>query len=255
MCLILLAYKQHPDYPVILAANRDELFTRPTAKADFWDEYPAILAGRDLRQNGTWLGVDRRGRLAAVTNYRQPPLAKKDLVSRGLLVRDFLLANDSADHYVSSIKDKLDRYDGFNLFVGDLGGISVLSSHQKKTYRLEAGVHGISNGELDAAWPKVVKGKQALSAELDTGKAVDPENLLRFLTDSAIPDDNALPQTGVGLNLERRLAPVFVSGDDYGTRSSTVLIIDKKGLLSFTERSYDVDGNAQSTVHYEFQIG
>lgn len=254
MCLILLAYKQHPDYPIILAANRDEFFARPTAKADFWDESPFILAGRDLEQSGTWLGIDRRGRLAAVTNYRQAPLLKKGLVSRGLLVRDFLLANDSAERYVSTIKDKLDQYDGFNLFVGDQDGISVLSSHQKKTYQLEVGVHGISNGELDSAWPKVQKGKQALSAELHSGKAVDPENLLRFLTDSTIPDDNTLPQTGVGLDLERRLAPVFVSGEGYGTRSSTVLIIDKDGLLSFTERSYDADGNAQATVRYEFQI-
>lgn len=254
MCLILLAYKQHPDYPIILAANRDEFFARPTAKADFWDESPFILAGRDLEQSGTWLGIDRRGRLAAVTNYRQAPLLKKSLVSRGLLVRDFLLANDSAERYVSTIKDKLDRYDGFNLFVGDQDGISVLSSHQKKTYQLEVGVHGISNGELDSAWPKVQKGKAGMQDILWTDKKIDTDRLFELLIDKTVPNDELLPDTGIGIERERRLSPIFVSGEGYGTRSSTILIINSKGDVNFIERSFDQEGTLIEEKYFEFSI-
>ena len=251
MCLILIAYQQHPDYPLIIAANRDEFFQRPTCPAEFWEDYPDILAGRDLEKGGTWLGINKSGCMAAVTNYREPSAEKSGLLSRGSLVKDYLQGDLSAKVYLNGLTDRRDHYDGFNLFAGDKEGLWFISSYMKTPRVLQPGVHGIGNGELDTPWPKVVLGTKVLSDLLEKDTELEPEALFSLLADRTIPDDIQLPDTGVGTQLERMLAPIFVSGGHYGTRSSTVLLCHVSGQINFTERCFDVAGQQGKTRSFE----
>jgi uncharacterized protein with NRDE domain len=164
MCLILFAYQRHPRYRLILAANRDEFYARPTAPLGFWADHPQVLAGRDLEQKGTWLGVTRGGRLAAITNYRDPQAIKPNAPSRGHLVSDFLKGSIPPLDYLQDISASAARYSGFNLLVGDPSGLFYFSNHGAVMCRLAPGLYGLSNGLLDIPWPKVDQGKQALAA-------------------------------------------------------------------------------------------
>ncbi|MFQ5659194.1 MAG: NRDE family protein [Gammaproteobacteria bacterium] len=254
MCLILIAYRHRPEYPLLVAANRDEFFERPTQTAQFWTDCPSVLAGRDLRHGGTWLGVDRAGRFAAVANYREPSEADAGAVSRGLLVSNFLVGDMAPDPYLSVVSAASDRYDGFNLFVGDQTALYFYSSYLQKPLQLEPGIHGISNGDLDSPWPKLIKGKEGLRKQLRVDGEVDAEQLFKLLADRTVPTDASLPDSGVGIEWERKLAPIFVNGNGYGTRSSTLLICDRHGRVNFTERNFDQVGNRTGDVHYSFSI-
>jgi len=237
-----------------MAANRDEFYDRPTQAAQFWQDVPTILAGRDLKHKGTWLGIDRRGRLAAVTNYREPSENKSNVISRGQLVSNFLLADDLPESYLTTVLENKNNYDGFNLFVGDHQSLYFLNSYSDQPLALQAGIHGISNGELNSSWPKVVTGKQQLHKLLNDNQEIDQEAIFKFLTDKTVPDDDLLPDTGIGLEWERRLAPLFISGGEYGTRSSSILIISEDGRVKFAERNYEREGKPEQTIQYEFPI-
>lgn len=254
MCLVLIAYKTHPDYPLIMAANRDEFYQRPARSACFWDDHPHILGGRDLKLGGTWLAVDRRGRVAAVTNYREPSEPQENLRSRGFLVTDYLFGEAAPYDYLSNLSEHVSEYDGFNLFAGDAASLYFYSSYLKQPLQMQPGIHGISNGDLDYPWPKVNRGKSALAELVDNGDTLEAEALFNILLDREVPDDKQLPDTGVGLKLERMLAPIFVTGGDYGTRSSTVLLVDADSTVYFSERTFDADGNRQDVVEFNFQI-
>lgn len=254
MCLILIAYKTHPEYPLIIAANRDEFYQRPAQSAGYWEDHPQILGGRDLKCGGTWLAVDRRGRMAAVTNYREPSEQKQNLRSRGFLVTDYLCGTDSARAYLNSLVQHVTEYDGFNIFAGDISALYFYGSYLQQPLRMQPGLHGVSNGDLDYPWPKVSRGKQALAEILAANDVIDPETLFTVLSDREVPDDELLPDTGIGIELERMLAPIFVSGGEYGTRSSTVLIMDTGRRVYFSERNFDAGGNPQQTAAYEFEI-
>ncbi len=238
MCLILFAHDIDPQYRLLLAANRDEFYERPTAPLAAWDGQPAIFAGRDLKGGGTWLGITRSGRMAAVTNYRNPRLLLPDAPSRGFLVRDFLAGSEPAERYLERIAAEADRYNGFNLIVGDSSGLWYLSNQGAPVRRLEPGIYGLSNHLLDTDWPKVQKGKAALQQLIQDGLAGRIEPALALLADRTPAADDALPDTGVGLQWERVLSPIFIISETYGTRSSSVLQVSRSGEVTFVERSF-----------------
>jgi uncharacterized protein with NRDE domain len=241
MCLILLAHRAHPDYPLVLAANRDEFYERPTAPAAFWDDASHVLAGRDLEAGGSWLGVTRSGRWAALTNYRDPSIARTGRPSRGALVGDFLRGDAAPADYLAAVAADAERYDGFNLLVGDLTSAYYLGNRvpgdDAAPRSLEPGLYGLSNHLLDTPWPKVARGRRLLGELLATGKPTAGA-LLEILYDTEIAPANALPDTGVGAEWERVLSASFIVTPTYGTRASTALVIDDARRATFVERTF-----------------
>jgi len=238
MCLIVFAYDVHPAYRLILAANRDEFYERPSASADVWEDHPAVLAGRDLRDGGTWLGVTRQGKFAAVTNYRDPSSLKSEAPSRGLLVSRYLTGNVSPGDYLRDVARSAERYNGFNLLVGDNREIRIFSNRGANR-RLKPGVYGLSNRLLNSPWPKVVRAKKMLKAALDLEGSRLEKALFALLADRLVPPESRLPDTGVGLEWEKILSPIFIESPVYGTRSSTVLLVGKNGRIRFVEKNFD----------------
>jgi len=257
MCLILFSYKLHAKYRLILAANRDEFYNRPTASLDYWSDHPDVLAGRDLKGNGTWLGINRSGRLAAITNYREPAAHMKNVPSRGILIRDFLTGNASPKHYLKAVSNKSKAYNGFNLIAGDRSGFYYYSNRATRIRQLQPGLYGISNHLIDTAWPKIQKGKGLLKGQLNGLEKIDIKKIWEILADRSLPADKALPDTGVGLEWERILAPLFISSPDYGTRSSSIVLMEYSGQITFMERTYLNAANAAGdgeTVTYSFKV-
>lgn len=256
MCLILFAYQTESNYPFIVAANRDEYYLRPTAPASFWKDNPDILAGRDLKKMGTWMGVNRKGSFAAVTNYRDISNLKQDAQSRGELVSNFLANSSEPEQYLKKIKRIKDKYNGFNLLTGNLEKLFYYSNIEDKIIRLDPGIYGLSNAFLNTPWPKVLKGKQMLKEVLNSASVdVLVEKLFLILADAEPFADELLPDTGVGMEMERTLSPLFISSANYGTRSSTVIIIDHEGTVTFKERTFHKRSTSQwQEVAYKFQI-
>lgn len=254
MCLILIACKSHPAYKLILAANRDEYYDRPTAPVAFWDNAPVVLAGRDLRAQGTWLGITIKGKIAAITNYRDPASNTPHAPSRGKLVSNYLSGQQSPADYLDELKPTAGHYNGFNLIVGEKDRLYWYSNRGNMIRNLRPGVYGLSNHLLNTAWPKVIRGKEALKKLLLDEKDPDPDALFDILADREIPDDESLPDTGVGLEWERMLSPIFITSPTYGTRSSTVLLIDIKDHVTFIERTFNSDPCRSSTIKHEFLI-
>jgi len=238
MCLILIALHHHRQYPLIIAANRDEFYRRPTAPLAFWNDHPEILAGRDLLGAGTWLGVTRSGRIAAVTNYRDPTNDKPNSISRGLLVSHFLMGSQSPENYVNRIIGAGDLYNGFNLIIGDINELWWFSNVNSAFLKLDPGIHGISNHLLDTPWPKLERAKGELQDIIVRSPEINPEEIFNMLADTAYPPENQLPNTGVGADWERVLSPIFVASDVYGTRSSSIILYHRSGLLQFIERTF-----------------
>jgi len=257
MCLILFSYRMHKDFRLILAANRDEFYNRPTAPLDYWSEHPGVLAGQDLKGNGTWLGVTRDGRIAAVTNYRDPSANMQNAPSRGILVRNYLTGSLAPCHYLKTISKIGHTYNGFNLIAGDPSDLYYYSNRTAGIRRLKAGFYGISNHLLDTAWPKVSKGKAHLRAQLTGKEEIETAKIWKFLADRTPALDTELPDTGVGLQWERILSPVFITSQDYGTRSSTIVLIEKSGRVNIMERTFLNSGNEikqGETRQFSFKI-
>lgn len=250
MCLILLAWQAHPDYPLVVAANRDEFFSRRTAAADFWEDAPNVLAGRDLEAGGTWLGVTRNGRFAALTNYRDPAQNRMGAPSRGELTRRFLAGRQSAEDYLQELESCADRYNGFNLIFGDLDGLWCFSNCGEGEQALVPGMYGLSNHLLDTPWPKVARGKSALNGALQALPNEAP--LFALLRDDSIAPDDALPRTGVSLEWERLLSAAFVRSPQYGTRSATVLLRDRSGWVRFIEQGFLPDASPGERREFAF---
>lgn len=254
MCLLCIAYNAHPHYRLVLAANRDEFYDRPTKPAAFWEETPDLLAGRDLKAGGTWLGITRTGKIAAITNYRQPSLEKIQAPSRGKLVSDFLQGNKDVDDYLAYLTVNGNRYNGHNLIFGDKKRLCWYSNRGGKIDNLSPGLYGLSNHLLDTPWPKVVRIKEAMKRLLSGRDVIDPEEIFSILRDRRPSDDMSLPDTGIGLERERVLSPVFIVSPGYGTRSSTVVSIDREDRVFLAERTYNEDPDHATTVTYEFRI-
>lgn len=249
MCLILLAWKVDEQFPLVLAANRDEFYDRPSQPAAFWPDQPDLLAGRDLKEGGSWLGITRDGRLAGLTNFRDPASLKAGAPSRGRLVLDYLRGRQKAEAYLDQI-GPAHGYNGFNLLLGDCDGLFCFSNRGGRQ-RIEPGIHGLSNHLLDTPWPKVVRGKAALGALLE--EKWTPEAVLAILADRSRPADEALPDTGIGLTWERILSPCFIESPVYGTRSSTVLTMDRAGEVTFVERVFN-GGAPALTARFSFHL-
>jgi len=246
MCLILFAYRMHREYPLILAANRDEFYGRPARPLSYWKEAPHVLAGRDLRGRGTWLGVTRRGKIAALTNYRDPASRLDRAPSRGMLVADFLSGAETVESYFDALAGKKDRYNGFNLVAGHVGRLLYYSNRKGKIRELGPGLYGLSNHLLDTAWPKLEKGKADFGDLIRDGVKLNPDPFFEILADRSRSSDSRLPNTGVGKKWERRLSPVFIAGRIYGTRNSSVIFIKNNGAVTFLERNFDLSGPAQT---------
>jgi len=246
MCLIFAAWQHHPGYRLVVAANRDEYLDRPTAPAEAWEDAPWVVAGRDLRAGGTWLGVARGGRFSALTSHRGRGALVGDAPSRGHLVGDFLRSADtpSPQAYVQSVAARADRYNGFNLLVGDHEALVWYSNRAAAPRTLAPGVYGLSNDLLDTPWPKVVRGKAAFTRLLERDP-IDVEAMFALLTDRTPAADPDLPDTGIGLPRERALSPLFIRAGDYGTLSSTVVLIDHDGGITLHERTHPTSGTAE----------
>jgi uncharacterized protein with NRDE domain len=256
MCLILIAHRADPRYPLVVAANRDEFFARPTTPADYWSDAPQVLGGRDLEKGGTWLGVTTDGRWAAVTNFRDGVSPDPGTRSRGRLVAGYLHGSVGAQDYLASIEPHAREYNGFNLLAGDGAGVHYLSNRENSSMMLSPGVYGLSNQFLDSPWPKVERGKLALREALAIAARPDKfiETMLAALSDHSIAEDSTLPNTGVSRDWEKVLSAAFIGAPGYGTRASTVLLMDHDGEVHFRERSFGERGELIEDRRYRFAI-
>lgn len=254
MCLILFAYRVHPDYPLVLAANRDEFHARPSLDAGYWQpsNAPRILAGRDKLAGGTWLGITESGRFAAVTNIRNPSQASIRPRSRGELPTAFLGGRESALSYCQQVVARAEDYVGFNLLVNDGQQMCYMNNFDSTVQELRPGIYGLSNARLDSNWPKIEDGKRRLAALLESQR-LSTDQLLAIMADREIASDERLPDTGVPIAMERRLSATFILDKElnYGTRCSTALLFDSHGGFRFSERNFDSSGEMTSHHHYE----
>jgi uncharacterized protein with NRDE domain len=255
MCLVVLAWNAHPRYRLVVAANRDEFHDRPSAALGWWSDVPPILAGRDLRGGGTWMGVSRTGRVGVVTNYRDLEAAPSPgAPSRGGLVVQYLAGTTAPAEYVESLHAAAGRYAGFNLLVGDLQNLHYLSNRDGGPARpLEPGIHGVSNHLLDSPWPKLLRTREGFE-ELLTRDTLEPGRLFTLLGDRAPADDVELPDTGLPPDWERALSAPFVVHGQYGTRSSTLLFVDRAGHVELYERRFDAAGVLTGATRMAFAL-
>ncbi|MCK6616590.1 MAG: NRDE family protein [Cyclobacteriaceae bacterium] len=253
MCLIFISLNNHPRYKLILAGNRDEFYKRKTAAAHFWEDHPHIVGGRDLEANGTWLAMSTKGKLSMVTNYRDLKNLKPVAPSRGELVSEYLVNGDKPDNYLNAVAQKAGAYNGFNLLVGYPDALYYYSNYKRTIQKLTKGVHGLSNHLLDTPWPKVKRGKEKFSQAI-ADQEVDPEDLFRLLYDEERAPDSELPDTGIGLERERILSSMFIKSPDYGSRCSTVILVEHNNRVLFTERVYNTNTFDYQDAVFEFTI-
>lgn len=240
MCTILFAWQQDPKQPFLAAANRDEFHQRPTQEAHWHND---IFSGIDLRAGGTWLGIHRNGRFAAVTNFREPALTGGEK-SRGDLAMNFLAGELSPKDFCHQLSATQMAYGPFNLLVSDSQELWYMSNRGAAPQKLTPGVYGLSNGLINDPWPKVQWGKTALQKNLNASD----EALLTLLTNSTQPSDEALPNTGVGIEMERMVAPLFIRAGEYGTRSSAVVRLNSSGNWQMVEQNWDQEGKASGPI-------
>jgi uncharacterized protein with NRDE domain len=252
MCLILIAWRTDLSFPCVIAANRDELHSRPTAAAHWWPSQPPILAGKDLMAGGTWLGITRTGRFAALTNYRDPEQRRVEPPSRGALVTSILESSGTIEQNLDYLREAGPAYSGFNLMFSDGERLAVFESVVGAGRELKPGLYGLSNHLLDTPWPKVRAAKSRLSEALsgleNTGAA------LALLRDEAIAPDDELPRTGVSLEWERLLSSAFIRSPDYGTRCSTLVRIDQRRRAWFDEWTWDARGLPAGSANFQFEL-
>ena len=235
MCLIVFSWKLVPQCPLLLAANRDEFFDRPAQPAEWWNEHPNVYAGRDLKAGGTWLGIDRNGRFAGITNIRNAHAPALEKRSRGELVANFLRGRLDAAAYLEQVRATGHEYNGFNLIFGDEHAMYWISNDDPSSFRaLEPGIYGLSNGSLDTPWPKIVRAKAQFASLLCQGAPDDA--YFEMLADTTRAADSRLPDTGVSLEWERLLSPICIESDHYGTRASTLVRVLNGGHAELRER-------------------
>jgi uncharacterized protein with NRDE domain len=251
MCLILFAYRQHVDYPLVVIANRDEYYARPTREAHWWDDAD-IFAGRDLEAGGTWLGINHQGHFAAVTNVREPGGMSPGKISRGELTRNYLSTTQPAEAYLQQLSAHDQDYAGFNLMLADQRGMWFYSNRDHGIRHIQPGIYGISNGGFDESWPKLSSGKTELKTLLAGG--IDSAQLMEILTDHETAEDHELPTTGVSLDIERLLSSRFIRSPEYGTRACSVVTIDARQRVSFSEQNFADAQHSGELVHEIFQI-
>jgi uncharacterized protein with NRDE domain len=253
MCLVVFAHNSHPNYQFIFAANRDEFYDRPTEQADFWKDQPELLAGKDLKAGGTWMGITKSGKFAAITNYRGLSNIKEDAPTRGLLVTDFLQGTLGPENYYDQVKNNLSDYNDFNLILGNINNLYYFSTHTEGLKKLESGVHGLSNAVLNTPWPKVEKSKKHF-LKLLKNKEMHAWELLSLLSDTLEAKEKDLPDTGVGIEWEKVLSSIFIQSPKYGTRCSTAVLIDNDNNVRLAEKTFFGNLGAFSNKDYNFTI-
>ena len=253
MCLIFLALNHHPRYKLVVAANRDEFYQRKTAPASYWQDHPHILAGRDLEASGTWLGVTRHGKISLLTNFRDPKNIRPDAPTRGKLVSDFLQNGQHAEEYLTLLEPGAHRYNGFNLMAGTADELWYFSNYGTGKQKLAHGFFGLSNHLLDTPWPKVVRGKDKIG-QLLTQVTLEPAELFHAMYDEGRAADGELPDTGIGLERERALSSMFIKTSNYGSRCSTVVLVDHDNEVTFAERVYDLRTFAYTDRVFRFKV-
>ena len=249
MCLVVFAWQAHPEYKLILAANRDEFHGRPSQEAHWWPDSPEVLAGRDLQAGGTWLAIAKSGRFATVTNYREQQQARGGLRSRGEIATKFVSGSDDAMTYVSSMA--ADHYAGVSVLVADSDTICYTSNRGDDPVSLAPGVYGLSNASLDTPWSKLLRTKEALTTLIDSDN-VNSTELLRLLADKT-PAPSAEVENGeLPFNLARALTAPFIVSESYGTRCSTTLLYSNDERIEFCERRFDPGGGASGDSNFSF---
>lgn len=248
MCLVALSFQAHR---LVILANRDEYHSRPTAFAHWWEQ--GILAGRDLVANGTWLGITRGGRFALVTNYREAGVQRPDAASRGALIKEFLTNPLQTKPAISDLQRSLPAYNGCNIIAGDLRQLFYASNRVAELRQLDPGIYGLSNHLLDTPWPKVTRTTLRLK-ECLTEQELDLNRLWQMLADVRGADDHELPSTGISLEWERKLASPFIVSEHYGTRCSTIVLVDQYRHAQFHERSFAPNGQCINEVSYTFKF-
>jgi len=251
MCLIFISLQDHPTYKLIVAGNRDEFYSRKTAAAGFWEDYPSFLAGRDLEAGGTWMGVSRSGNISMLTNYRDPKNINPSAPSRGHLVSDFLRTSLTPQDYLHNLSGNGNLYNGFNLIVGSADALWYYSNYGNGVEKLSGGFYGISNHLLNTPWPKVIRGRQKMEIALKHPN-VTPEQLFGILYDDHVAVDAQLPNTGLPLERERALSSMFIKTENYGSRCSTVIMVDKGNNVLFSERIFNTSTFDYTTQTFTF---
>ena len=236
-------------------ANRDEFYERPTAPADYWEDHPEIMGGRDKEAMGTWMGMNQAsGKVAMLTNYRDLDKVKPVAPSRGHLVRDFLINDITSEKYYGELLPNLHEYNGFNLILGKPDNLSYFSSEFQGLKLLPSGLYGLSNGLMNCLWPKVQKGKVKLET-IASNRHFEVEHLFEAMRDDELAEDKDLPETGVGIEKERMLSPMFIKSPEYGSRATTVITVDYRDKVLYAERTYDMKNSLCDTVYHKFKIG
>lgn len=251
MCLNVFSFNDHPKYKLIIAANRDEFYARKTAVAAYWKNDPNLLAGKDLEQGGTWLGITRTGRFSFITNYRDPKTFKANAPSRGALVSNYLTGTPSAEEYLKSL-DNIEQYNGFNLVAGDLNEVWYCSNISGEIKQIENGMHALSNAFLDTPWKKTVAAKDALKT-VTAIENFSAEELLAMLQNDEKAADSELPSTGVPYEIEKLISSIFIKSETYGTVCSTVILIDNTNNVQFYEKTTN-PLKENKTVVFDFKV-
>lgn len=276
MCILFIAHQQHRDYPLIIAANRDEFYERPTAPATFWPQHPHILAGKDLQAGGTWMGVTRNGAIAALTNIRAPQRNNEEAKSRGDLVKQWLVQNPShtiahsgslankkiypssraqtMHTFCNQLRHYRHRYNGYNLVFGYPNQLQVYNNYSDTLDTITKGVSGLSNADINTPWPKVEQGTRALNEYVKNAAKIKPEDLFAILRQDNKAPDHLLPKTGVPREWEKALSSIFITMPTYGTRTSTLVIVDNDGELRWLERTFNIVGKTTHTNAFTFKI-
>ncbi len=249
MCILFISINQFSGYPLVLLANRDEFHKRPTSSLDYWKDSPSILAGRDEKEGGTWMGF-ANGRIAALTNFRDLSLHKEGRLSRGFLVKDFLEKKITTEEYLSHLKSSRENYNPYNLLWGELSQLYVYNNVSNEASVLKNGIYGLSNAFLDTPWPKIQRGKEKLQ-KLSESPSPQIEDFFQIMRDETKAPDNLLPHTGVGLEKERLLSSLFISDPVYGTRSTALFRISEKKEFEFVERSFDSHSRLVGTQTFQ----
>ncbi len=253
MCLLVFAWQHHPEYRLILAGNRDEFFVRPSRQACWWRHPTELLAGRDLKAGGTWLGINRGGRFGVVTNFREMGNAADASRSRGHLIPAFLGSADSVDTFFDELSVRREELPPFSLIFGDMTALHYLSNRADPVHPIPPGIHGLSNHALDTPWPKITRTRARFENLLEAAD-VDSGALFEMLADRSQAGEKELPKTGLSKELEKRLSSPFITTPTYGTRCSTILTVRNTGAASFMERSFERDGTFADASTFEFQL-
>lgn len=255
MCLTVFAFKTNKKYPLIFASNRDEFYDRPAEPATFWYDHPDLLAGRDLKAGGTWLGMTTSHRFAAITNYRDMDNIKDNAPSRGDIVSDYLTSDKSAPDFIEDLRKSAKRYNGFNLIAGTTSELWYYSNVKDQIEKIKPGIHALSNAFLDTSWPKTEKARERFSQILKKDEEISRSKFFDLLQDQEIFPDHKLPSTGLSPEMERLVSSIFITSESYGTRCSTVIKADPspEGITTFTEKSYKPGtSEVDKTASYRF---